>query len=60
MHTPQTDRYFVDGNSKTQQKIVLTVLTTCKQFFWEILTWKLKRLLYMYLKSETRLPTHFI
>ena len=41
MHTPQTDRYFVDGNSKTQQKIVLTVLTTCKQFFWEILAWKL-------------------
>ena len=47
MHTPQTDRYFVDGNSKTQQKIVLTVLTTCKQLFWEILTWKLKRLLYI-------------
>ena len=37
-YTPETDRYFVDGNSKTQQKIVLTVLTTCKQFFWEILT----------------------
>ena len=43
-YTPETDRYFVDGNSKTQQK---NLLTTCKQFFLEMLAWKLKRLVYV-------------